>query len=120
MSRVTAPLEIPTPVASIRWRVTSAAGAERTTNSGATWVAVPGVDFSNWRAGSAPSADVCWLVGPGGRVFRSTDGGRFTRVAFPEAVDLVAVTATDARIAAVTTADGRTFRTGDGGVTWTR
>ena len=39
---------------------------------------------------------------------------------FPEITDLSAVRATDARAASVTTADGRTFGTTDGGSTWIR
>ena len=40
--------------------------------------------------------------------------------AFPEKVDLVAVQATDAKTATVTTSDGRRFSTTDGGATWSR
>jgi len=39
-------------------------------------------------------------------------------VAFPATTDLSAVQATSAEIAIVTTADGRSFGTTDGGVTW--
>jgi photosystem II stability/assembly factor-like uncharacterized protein len=42
------------------------------------------------------------------------------RVPFPETGDLVAVAATDAASAMVTTADGRVLATADGGVTWAR
>ena len=63
---------------------------------------------------------VCWLVGRGGVVLLSTDGRNWRRVAFPEATDLSAVQATDARAASVSSADGRTFSTTDGGVTWVR
>jgi hypothetical protein len=41
-------------------------------------------------------------------------------LAFPVAADLVAVQATDARSATATAADGRRFRTVDGGGTWER
>jgi len=41
-------------------------------------------------------------------------------VTFPEIADLSAVRATDARSASVSSADGRTFTTSDGGMTWTR
>lgn len=71
-------------------------------------------------ARSAPSPDVIWLVGRAGLVQLATDGRTFARVPFPEAVDLTAVTATDERHAIVTTADGRTFQTADGGRTWQR
>lgn len=71
-------------------------------------------------ARSSPSPDVIWLVGREGIVFLATDGRTFLRVPFPEAIDLTAVTATDERNAVVTTADGRTFQTADGGRTWRR
>ena len=50
----------------------------------------------------------------------SRDGQTWQTLAAPApGVDLVAVTATDALSAAVTTADKRTYRTIDGGRTWT-
>ena len=70
------------------------------------------------RAGAAPDARVCWMVGAGGVVLRTTDGATWTRVAFPAADDLVAVQASDASRATVTTAAGLRFATGDGGATW--
>ena len=48
----------------------------------------------------------------------STDAQQWRRVAFPEPVDLTAVKADDARTATVISADGRTSRTSDGGLTW--
>lgn len=71
-------------------------------------------------ARSSPSPGVIWTVGRAGMVRLATDGLTFVRVPFPESVDLTAVTATDQRHATVTAADGRTFRTADGGRTWTR
>ena len=67
---------------------------------------------------SAPSADVCWMVGRGGIVLRSTDHETWQRVNIPQALDLSAISATDARTATVTAADGRTFSTADGGMSW--
>jgi photosystem II stability/assembly factor-like uncharacterized protein len=71
-------------------------------------------------AGAAPSASVCWLVGRAGVVLRTTDGRTWRRVPFPEMTDLSAVRAIDAdgNVASVSTADGRTFSTTDGGATW--
>ena len=50
--------------------------------------------------------------------YESTDGATWRRVPFREAVDLVRVTASSATNASVTTVDGRTFATSDGGATW--
>lgn len=85
---------------------------------GITWTAMPtGID-ADLTAGSSPAASTCWLVGRRGMVLLSTDARTWRRIAFPEVTDLTAITATDARTAVVTTADGRTFATTDGGVTW--
>jgi len=69
-------------------------------------------------AGSSPQDDVCWMVGRGGAVYLTTNGTHFARVTFPDAVDLIAVRATDATTATVTAASGRTYRTTDAGKTW--
>lgn len=113
-----APLEITSPDPSVRWRIGGAGSVEHTTNAGATWEALPtgiGVDLT---AGAAPSRLVCWLVGRAGIVLLSTDGRTWRRVPSPDMTDLTAVQAADAQQATVTTADGRTFRTTDGGRSW--
>ena len=69
-------------------------------------------------AGAAPGGTVCWLAGTNGVVLVSVDGVRFARAAVPAAVNLVAITAADARAAVVTAADGRRFRTTDQGASW--
>lgn len=104
-----------------RWRIL--AGGERvqfSADGGATWTPVTVPASSGLVAGFAPSSGVCWIVGRAGVVLLTTDGGRFSRLAFPDSSDLVAVRATDARGATVTTATGQAFRTTDGGATWTR
>jgi len=114
----TEPLEITSPDPSVRWRIGGGGSVEHTTNAGASWEASPtgvGVDLT---AGASPSRLICWLVGRAGTVLLSTDGRTWRRVPFPDMTDLAAVQAADARTATVTTADGRTFRTTDGGLTW--
>jgi hypothetical protein len=110
-------IEIPSPDAGVRWRLT-AAGVDRTTDGGASWEALATGESARLVAGSAPSPDVCWLVGRGGTVLLATDGRTWRRVPFPEPVDLVGVQSADARTAVVTAADGRVFRTNDAGATW--
>lgn len=109
--------QIVSPDPSVRWRL-AGSSVERSANGGANWEAVFTGDGAALTTGTAPSASICWIVGRGGTVLRSTDGRRFSRVPFPESVDLSAVTATDGRSASVTTVDGRAFQTTDGGVTW--
>lgn len=85
---------------------------------GPRWRSAPSDVTGALTAGSSPSPDVCWVVGGGGAVRRSTNGQTWQRIPFPEMTDLSAVQASDARSARVTTADGRSFRTSDGGMTW--
>jgi hypothetical protein len=108
-----------TPDSSVRWRI-AGSGLERSTNNGLLWEAAPTGVAAELTAVAAPSASVCWVVGRGGVVLLSTDGRSWRRVPFPETTDLSAVQARDARSASVSTTDGRTFSTTDGGVTWVR
>ncbi len=103
-----------------RWRILATGVVERSTNGGATWHAVTVDTRVLVSGGVSPSDLVCWLIGPGGTVVLSTDGLTLRRVPFPETTDLVSVAAENDRQATVTTADGRTFVTFDGGATWTR
>jgi photosystem II stability/assembly factor-like uncharacterized protein len=110
--------EILSPDPSIRWRIGAAGIAQFSTNGGTTWETLSTGTGADLIDGSAPSPTVCWLIGGGGTVLRSTDGRQWQRVAFPEVVDLTGIRATDARSATITATDGRTFRTTDGGLTW--
>jgi len=101
------------------WVFASGGRLWRSTDRRATWQPQTSGVTADLLAGSAPSATVCWLVGRDATVLVTTDGTRWSRVVFPEHVDLVTVTATDARSATVTTRDGRRFVTGDAGATWT-
>jgi len=101
-----------------RWRVLDSRGSvQHSSDGGASWeTQLMGASVS---AGSSPSSSICWLVGRGGVVLLSTDGRTWTRIQFPEPIDLTSIRATDDRSATVTTRDGRTFSTSDRGVTWT-
>jgi hypothetical protein len=101
-----------------RWRILAAGAVERSIDGGVTWQAQSTGVFVTLTAGSAPSASVCWLVGPRGIVLRSTDGSAWERVPFPEPIDLASIRATDHLSATVRTAGGRAFSTLDGGKTW--
>src|SRR5439155_3654798 len=101
-----------------RWRIVGDGAVERSMDGGSTWQQQQtGVNVA-LTTGTSPTPSVCWLVGAGATVLLSTDGRSWRRVAFPAAADLIAVRATDAQSATVTTADGRTFSTTDGGQTW--
>jgi hypothetical protein len=103
-----------------RWRIPTSIGVvERSTNGGATWERQSTGASVIPVAGASPSPLVCWLVGPKGLVLRTIDGRTWERVAFPEAIDLTAIAASDEQHATVKTAEGRAFTTADGGKTWT-
>jgi hypothetical protein len=97
-----------------------ARAAFATSLCGPMWPAPPADVAGLITSASAPSADVCWIVGRAGTVLRSTDHQTWQRANVPQSLDLSRITATDARTATVVAADGRTFFTSDGGATWTQ
>ena len=99
-----------------RWRVNGVV-VERSTDAGATWVALSGMPGAQILAIASPGPTTAWFVGRAGAVFVFSESN-WARVTFPESIDLTAVRAMSAREALVTTVDGRTFRTSDGGQTW--
>jgi len=70
--------------------------------------------------GSAPSDQVCWIVGQVGAVLRTTDGGAHWKIIpSPLAEDLGGIRATDALHATIWNARAtKSFETSDGGLTW--
>jgi hypothetical protein len=112
------PAEIIAPDQTVRWRPGASGSIQRSTDGGATWTTLVSGVSDDLTAGSAPSSTICWIVGRHGTVLLTADGREWRRVAFPEPVDLLAIQAVDLVNATVTTADGRRFRTGDGGQTW--
>jgi hypothetical protein len=112
--------EIASPEPAFRWRLSAPATIQRSIDGGVTWkpqVAPAGIVLT---AGSSPAREVCWIVGRAGAVVLSTDGTTWQLRPFPEAVNLTAVRAIDAKAATVTTSDGRQFTTTDGGATWAK
>ena len=109
---------IATPDPNVRWRL-SGPNVDRSIDGGQTWTPQLTGMLLAPVAGAAPDPRVCWLVGPGGLVLLTVDGTTWRRVDFPDATaNLVAVIARDGLSATVTTSDGRSYRTDDGGTTW--
>jgi hypothetical protein len=112
------PLVISQTDPNVRWRL-SGVSVERSLDAGATWRAQTIPTTTLLAAGSSPSRDVCWIVGASGTVLVTTDGETWRRVDFPETrTNLRGVVATTAAQVAVTTAEGKTYVTADGGATW--
>jgi Putative zinc-finger len=109
-------IEAVSPDRRYRWRVNGVV-VERSRDAGATWVALSGMPGARILAIASPGPTTAWFVGRGGAVFVLSESN-WARMTFPESIDLTAVRAVDAREAQVTTVDGRTFRTTDGGQTW--
>jgi photosystem II stability/assembly factor-like uncharacterized protein len=112
-----AAVEIASPNSSRRWRLVPA-GVEFSTDQGASWIPVRANPTETLTNGISPSGTICWLFGKAGVVLVTADGSIFAKVDLPVRVDVVAMTAADARSATATTADGRTFRTDDSGRNW--
>lgn len=104
--------------ANVQYRIAGGARIERSDDSGATWQSQRMKVAGQILAGAVPSESVCWLVGRAGAILLTTDGKSWRKIPPPAEADFVAVTASDASSAAVTAADGRTFRTADGGQSW--
>lgn len=104
----------------VRWSLGPAGALSLSTDSGTTWTPVPSGVTTDLTAGSSPSGSICWIVGRSGTVLLTTNGQQFVRLPFPNNADLVAVRPTDAGTATVTTADRRSFRTTDGGRSWSQ
>ncbi|HTU32631.1 MAG TPA: hypothetical protein VMF66_02390 [Candidatus Acidoferrum sp.] len=114
---------IGTPDPKVKWRITDKRFVERTTNGGRTWQGQELATHADLLAGSAPSANVCWVVGRNGAVYVAKNAHNpnkviWNKAAAPASADLVAVSAKSARYAVVATTDGRQFETHDGGKEW--
>ena len=107
-----------TPSAVVHWRVLATGAVQRSATDSAPWTTVPlpaGVVITG---GAAASPAICWLVGTRGAIFLMTDGQNFRRVTSPTSENITSVLATSARQATITTSDGNTFITADGGASW--
>jgi hypothetical protein len=105
----------------VLWRASRDGIIQHSTDSGSTWAVQPSGVVADLLAGSAPSDQVCWIVGRAGTIVRTTDGGQnWHKVPSPVPGDVTSVFAVDAQQATVTAAyTGKSYKTMDGGQTWT-
>jgi cytoskeletal protein RodZ len=111
-------VRIPTPDRSVIWRAGQAGLVERSEDGGKTWKGQITSASADLLAGSAPTPNVCWVVGRGGTILLTTDGENWRKINSPTDADLVAIHATNAKKATVEASDGKRFRTEDSGVAW--
>jgi hypothetical protein len=109
----------------IEWRFGSGGRIERSMDAGRTWAQQKSPVQAELLSGSAPSETVCWLVGRGGAIVRTTDGVNWEVVPSPaeaeqdgQPPDWTFVEGRDALYAVIRTENGRRFYTSDGGKTW--
>jgi hypothetical protein len=111
-------VDVVSPERAFRWRALEPGSVLYSMDGGTSWRPSSTGTSVALHSGSAPSRNVCWLVGQAGTVLLTIDGQTWQVRPFPERVDLTDVRATDARNATVTTANSRRFATSDGGATW--
>ena len=117
-ARAAAAIDIATLDPAIGWRI-AGDRIERSEDAGRTWRVTRQNPADSLTAGSAPSNNVCWFVGRGGRVLLTADGGAtFRDVSLAEPLDLASVAAIDFRSAMIYSVIGRRFRTEDSGRSW--
>jgi photosystem II stability/assembly factor-like uncharacterized protein len=88
-------------------------------SDGTTFSGAPLAGTTQWWNDGVIGAGFIVVVGEGGAIMRSADGGdSFTAVTSPTKADLYAVTARGTRLVAVG-AHGAVIESSDGGVTWT-
>ena len=122
LTRGQTPAVIPAPGKKAIWRAGPAGIVEHSTNAGIIWTPQRTGVTADLVAGSAPSEDVCWIVGRAGAILRTEDGGaHWIKLQAPVDDDFAKVFAVDAQQATVFTASThRAYRTTDGGLTWTQ
>jgi hypothetical protein len=98
---------------------------ERSFDGGATWEPAPVVNKTKFTAFSVAGQDV-WAGGASGLLFHSADGGTHWTLMKPTidgvalAADINALHFTDSDHGTLSTSDGQTWMTGDGGKNWSR
>ena len=109
---------IASPDSAMMWQFGSGGVIMRSQNSG-SWVPLHSGITSDLLAASAPSTDVCWVVGKSATVLRTVDRGAHWQIVTPPSrEDFTMVTASDSNNATVIASNGSHYITHDGGVTW--
>jgi len=112
-------LAISAPGGNILWRVGHGGSVESSKDGGAHWKKQKSHVKADLSGGFAPSAEICWIVGPG-TILRSVDGGaHWKKRASPIAGEIAGISAMDAQHATIWDANKKNmFVTADGGISW--
>jgi Photosynthesis system II assembly factor YCF48/Putative zinc-finger len=111
-------IEFHSPDSRVLWRAPGGGLIERSVDGGTTWQAQRPVVDARIVAGTALSANTCWIAGRDGIILLTKDGTNWTTIPPPVHADFVNISASDDSSATVTTADGRKFTTQDAGKKW--
>jgi len=117
---VSDPHVIYAPGAASQWRTGLSGFIEFSSNGGTSWSRQRSGVLVELLTGSAPSDQVCWIVGRVGAILLTTDAGtNWKLISSPLKEDLGGVQATDALHATIWNARRtKSFETSDGGLTW--
>ncbi len=114
------PRLVSSPEGEVMWRLLPSGIVQRSADAGATWTVQKTGVVVDLLAGSAPSNRICWVVGRGGTVLLTTDGGdHWLKISAPSTDDITTVFGVDAQQATITTAKNNSFKTTNGGTSWT-
>src|SRR5260370_39803063 len=75
MAKSRSPRPVPAPGGKGIWRLGAAGLIELSTDSGLTWTAQTSGTTADLFLGSAPSEQVCWVIGMRGTILRTADSG---------------------------------------------
>lgn len=114
------PRLVSSPEGEVMWRLLPSGTIQRSADAGATWTVQKTGVVVDLLAGSAPSNRICWVVGRGGTVLLTTDGGdHWLKISAPSTDDITTVFGVDAQQATITTAKNNSYKTTNGGTSWT-
>ena len=108
---------------STRWNLSSNGQLQRSIDSGKTWQPVATPAGAAFRALSFNGPDI-WVGGAAGLLYHSTDAGTHWELVKPAAndvslsADIAAIAFTDPQHGKITTSNGETWTTSDGGQNW--
>ena len=108
---------------SLRWNISSDGQLQRSADSGKSWQPVTVVEGATFRALTFNGPDI-WVGGAAGSLYHSSDaGGHWTQVkpvanSISLSGDIAAIAFTDPQHGKITTTNGQTWSTSDGGQSW--